>query len=239
MDAKAIRYVREHMNLVRGWLDAEDAMAIIALDAAQKRLEVIGSIAEVGVYCGRTLALLSLLTRWGENAIGIDSFDIGRASESETRAAISLYGHEANTILRVHDSRATSVLPDCRIIHIDGSHEYEACRADLTDYSRWIGDGGVMVIDDYFTRDHLGVAAATLDFLNAPDHGFVPFFASPNKLFLCAATMARRYQKEILLQLDTTILWRVQSIKRHPVLIYRAAIPMEMFEITYRLEEHA
>src|SRR5277367_6047361 len=56
---------------VQGWLSAGACRMITSVDRVQKRLDVKGNVAEIGVHHGRLFILLVLLCREGETGLAI------------------------------------------------------------------------------------------------------------------------------------------------------------------------
>lgn len=49
-------------------------------------------------------------------------------------------------------------------MHIDGDHDYVAVKKDIDKYSKFLTQGGLMILDDY-DKTHQGVRKAVHEFL--------------------------------------------------------------------------
>jgi hypothetical protein len=176
-------------NGVRGWLLREDAWLLEALDAAQRRAGVAGDILEIGTYYGASAIALGYLLAADEELVVCDLF--GLAPDMDPMApTVRLYGATSfradfeRNYARYHDR--PPVIHECasaaldpvalgrrfRIVHIDGSHTYEATRADILLAKQLLVPGGAIVIDDLVSRHFPDVAAAIWEAVMAD--GLVP-----------------------------------------------------------------
>eukprot|EP00747_Dinoflagellata_sp_TGD_P023159 gnl/TRDRNA2_/TRDRNA2_129603_c0_seq1.p1 gnl/TRDRNA2_/TRDRNA2_129603_c0~~gnl/TRDRNA2_/TRDRNA2_129603_c0_seq1.p1 ORF type:complete len:460 (+),score=74.01 gnl/TRDRNA2_/TRDRNA2_129603_c0_seq1:33-1412(+) len=147
---------------------------------------------EVGVHTGQTGIYLldkipSLL--W----VGIDSYPdytegSGDAMFAETSAKLQRYGNRAR-LVRSPSSVAWGVTAggviglepaSLDLIFLDGDHDAESVKKDLSSWSRFLRPGGIMCGHDIFNPVNDGVTDGVLDFLDgkdiilhlAPDHVF-------------------------------------------------------------------
>jgi predicted O-methyltransferase YrrM len=155
----------------QGWM-AEIEVATM-LGFARLIPERLGNMLEVGCWCGRTTAPLSLL---GEIAV-VDLFEGYSGSISTVEIAsqvdrfwknVSDWGNPGNIVIHKGDSHQIlpTLKPDSyRFILVDGDHSTEAAHQDMNDCWRLLSPGGYMFVDD---RDFLSVIPAIRKFLD--DH---------------------------------------------------------------------
>ncbi len=172
----ALEYARHGRQTVPGWFDPEDALAFVAFGRLQRALAVSGSLVEVGAYLGRSAILLGCLAESNEQVFVIDPFEMPAVEDEQRREQARFYStltqsrFEEN-YLRFHRAlptifRGLSVdhLPalegPCRLIHIDGSHQYDAVKGDLAHAIRMGDPDGLIVMDDMVNVHTPGVTAA-------------------------------------------------------------------------------
>ena len=174
VEARIEGYRRE-LETVKGWFSLEDFDAFLAIDLAQRELGIRGPLLEIGCFEGRSTILLGMLARADEDLVVCDLFHI-TADGADPVSHEGYRGFRRETFeknyLRFHDNLPSieaglsSFLPASypgprfRILHVDGSHEYETVCGDLAYTASAAVVGGVVVIDDYRTAHTPGVAAA-------------------------------------------------------------------------------
>ena len=77
-------YIFRRMKGIKGYLDPVDALMISTILAAQSDARFGGSVAEIGVYFGRSFLLMAGLLRPDERAFAADLFDIGTRSDGDS-----------------------------------------------------------------------------------------------------------------------------------------------------------
>ena len=76
MELGAIQdFINGRHDELDGWFFGPDQLAFFELCVLQERLQITGDFCEVGVFKGKSLALLSLLKRDTETLLGFDLFD--------------------------------------------------------------------------------------------------------------------------------------------------------------------
>ena len=149
---------------------------MVAADAWQRGAGVRGDLLEVGAYLGRSSVLLGLLRREGESLHVCDVFDAPapEAFEDERETwypEVALdrflqgYRRFVDADPTVHVGPSEERLPGLpdqsfRIVHIDGSHTFEAVRSDIAQAARLVTRRGIVVFDDIASPHTPGVPAA-------------------------------------------------------------------------------
>jgi hypothetical protein len=109
-----------------------------------------GDTLEIGVWKGKSLALLSLLTKNGK-VIGIDPLEFDQQKEELNYFHQRIFKEaliiEAYSEIAVRD--VLQVTGSLKLLHIDGGHEFRNVILDFLLYSPLVLPGGFIVFDDY------------------------------------------------------------------------------------------
>lgn len=172
----------------------------LALDAYQKERNITGNLFEIGVYHGRVLILLGLMSRGDERIVGLDIFEAlqshnidasgGPTTKEIVDRHLDRYRLSGKTDLIAGDSLFTDftkipALSGVRFAHIDGAHYVDAVVNDLMKTQQLLVPGGIIVVDDFLHVGFPGVNEGCHRFLSSETPRLViPFAAGANKLFL-------------------------------------------------------
>jgi Methyltransferase domain len=195
---------------VSGYTEHSVYTLLTALDDAQQRLDVDGSVAEIGVHHGQLFIALNLLQRPGRRAVAIDVFDdqelnIDHSGEGDLgafRRNVDRWGRPDDVVIHQGDStKVTSEellgLADkrVRLFSVDGGHTAGIVHSDMKLADAVLADGGIIIADDVFNEQWPGVAVGTLRYM---DKGWlVPFCLGFNKTLFAAPDWASLYRKSI------------------------------------------
>ncbi|HEV3233394.1 MAG TPA: class I SAM-dependent methyltransferase [Candidatus Dormibacteraeota bacterium] len=195
IDAKA--YI-DRLDEIPGWFFWTDALIIAGFDTHHKARGIHGNLLEIGAYLGKSAVLMGFLQREPERFIVCDLFSAKGTTEEGARENRQWYqdlsrdAFERN-YLRFHEvlpaivegpsSELNQLGPDSsfRMVHVDGSHTYEVVREDLQTTRRLLGDGGVVIVDDWRQPHTPGVAAATWEAILQTD--LLPICFTDQKLY--------------------------------------------------------
>ena len=196
-------YVANIMPSIPGWLYPPDAFLFQALNHIQKASSITGHLVEIGVFCGKTIGLLSTFCAEGELVYGFDLFtgdaSLERSLDTITKAMgnVDQARLTATNSLTIPDADVRRIVSGpVRFLHVDSGHEYEEALSDMRKFTPLVRDGGVIALDDYYERDFPGVAAATVDFTR--ESGLVPFLSGTLKIFLCRQKDVKPYISALL-----------------------------------------
>lgn len=197
----AARYMLEGgFRGVEGWLSPGAVTATIFIDGWQRQKGVQGNVAEIGIHHGKFFLALKNLCVSAETAIAIDIFEdqslnidrSGRGDRGAFESNIRTHSDGSNiTILQKNslDLRPEDLTggsgPNIRLFSIDGSHTMEHTLSDLELASKTLADGGVIVLDDFYSQDWPGVQEGFHHFMRATQGEFAAVALGDNKLFLC------------------------------------------------------
>jgi hypothetical protein len=202
-------YAMVHVHSVQGWLQAGPRAAIWALLDSQVLDGVAGDVMEIGVFHGRTFALLAASRRPGERAIAVDLFgsEQRRSTFLANMKRLGIYDSQmdlwdmSSEEFAKNPGRA-ALANRIRFLSLDGGHSYETVIVDLKISETALNADGVVAFDDFFNPWYPDVTAALFDYLNGPA-ALTPFalavnFGPPsqgaNKIFLCREPAADRYR---------------------------------------------
>jgi hypothetical protein len=202
-------YIFRRMKSVKGYLDPVDALMISTILAAQSKAKLSGSVAEIGVYFGRSFLLMAGLLQPGERAFAADLFDIGQHPSHESRQLRSFLASgkklgiaiDRNLVhagssreLSGHD--ITSKAGTVRFFNIDGGHLLDDIECDAALAKQTIADYGVLCFDDFCNPEWPEVSLGVFDFLRANPQ-FAPFALSQKKIFICKNGYVEHYKSVI------------------------------------------
>jgi hypothetical protein len=209
-----------------GWFYVPDMLLFAFLGEIQDELGASGDLCEVGVWQGKSLALLNLMRSESERVYGFDLFDDNRQQITEGNLKLVCGERAAVVLVRANSQQCTEIQlrqvmkAPLRFLHIDAGHEFEEALSDLNLFSRFLGDAGIIAVDDYNDRDFPGVCAATHAFLDAGRSSqFAPFAAGHNKLYLCRPAFVERYVRALIEKQPFQARLRLESMYGWPVLL--------------------
>lgn len=182
MTEPAVRsYIDRGRDTVPGWFERVDALLFAAVDRSQRAAGLTGDLMEIGTYMGRSAVLLGYFRRRGERLVVCDPFgNDARLSKDNAAEQTRWYPGLTRqaferTFRRFHsrlpeeivaapsatlEERRDDLAKSFRIIHIDGSHEFEEVQRDIRLSRDLVAEGGMVVFDDVNARHTPGVAAA-------------------------------------------------------------------------------
>ena len=193
--ATAAHYARG-CEQIPGFFYVADFMLFDFILGHQLDSGLAGDLLEIGVYRGKSAILMGCGLRPDERLIACDLFDEVLSHEDlslrhrETYDGLDaaeffgnwdLYHSRRGLDVRVCDSAQLTELPPLRFTHIDGCHNYQCVRGDITLVAKHTGPRGVISLDDYRVAEEPGVAAAISEAVAAGE--LFPFCASDSKLY--------------------------------------------------------
>ena len=170
---------------VEGWLYPYDIRTFCLLSNFQQSSNIQGDICELGVFKGKSLILLNLMSNVTESVYAFDLFDNGLLDE--TKANIALHANvqnlgEVKYIVGASSDYTVNGLKEVfqnslRFLHIDAGHEYHEILQSLYSFAPFVSNQGVIIMDDYQDRNFPGVGPAVHHFCSVySPRRFVPFF---------------------------------------------------------------
>lgn len=239
------KFVNEIASQIEGWFYPLDMAMFGMIEAFQRSLAIGGDIAEIGVWKGKSLALLALLTETSDNIYAMDLFCDDLLELTQSNIAKFVSKQQAGRIQYITGNTSdynTTYLQGLfktklRFLHIDAGHEYHEVLHTLTLVAPFMHDHGIIVMDDYHDREFPGVHAATLDYCYGTTNGlWVPFMAGANKIYLANPVYAKQFQLFLCNEAYFKDTMRLSRIKDSLVLIMQSKLPMKSAVIKHIVE---
>lgn len=229
------RFINEIAPQVEGWFYPLDMMLFGVIEAFHRSISATGNIAEIGVWKGKSLTLLSLLKRPTEHLYAMDLFcdDLLELSQASINKFVpDLHKQNISFVKGNTADYSTEQLRQLfkqklRLLHIDAGHEYHEVLHTLSLTAPFVEDYGIIVMDDYLDREFPGVHSATLDYCYETSKGrWVPFLVGGNKMYLANPVYAKQFQLYLCQEAYFKDSFRLSRIKDSSVLISGSKLPM-------------
>jgi hypothetical protein len=194
-----------------GWFEKPFLQILKAINAYQVEHNIEGNLGEIGVYHGKSLIPLCLLSQENELTLAVDCFDDQQYNYDLSGMGCTFDKFSANIAKYCSDKASNLVVYRCdsskatseeylakvnnkkfRIFSIDGCHRAEETYTDLHNVHQALQEGGVIIIDDYFNKDWPGVSNGVSKYLYECQN-LRPFFIGFNKLLLAHPNYAEIY----------------------------------------------
>lgn len=196
--AEVIAAFQRREHTIPGNLEFLDVVAIATAGQLQTQHGVRADILEIGVYKGKSAVLLGSLLQTDERLVVCDLFGAPATTDANADELQQYYrdlgrvDFERNyltfhTDLPIIHQCPSQLLADrlgdqrFRLVHVDGSHLYDAVRADAETARSRLISGGLTVFDDFRAPHAPGVGAAVWEQV-ATTH-LVPLWVTDAKLY--------------------------------------------------------
>lgn len=158
----------EEFDLLPGWLHPDEGRLLYVLASKQPRGSII---VEVGSYKGKSTCFLvqAISDRGGGEIYAIDPHrgETGTSKKSspswkEFNGNIKKFGfrNQVKAIKKTSALAARGWTRPINLLNIDGLHDYESVRRDLSLWLPHLRDGGIVVCHDAFGPSYPGVMKA-------------------------------------------------------------------------------
>jgi hypothetical protein len=214
MSAAIHRFINRELYRLNGFLHPIDTMVFTAILDYQNRKGWLGGIAEIGVFYGRSLALMVKYLKPGEKAYGADLFDIDEHPGADSDQLLYVKKHlgvdKSNDAVILKKGNSANLKPaditqaigKVRFFSIDGGHELPDILHDGMLAMESLTDEGVIAYDDFFNPQYPDLTVGVLDLLRKHTD-FVSFCSTNNKLYVCKAA----YYDEYFAAMQAAELW--------------------------------
>lgn len=200
------KYIRSDMFRIPGYMHPVDALCYAAVLSYQRTNCLSGSVAEVGVFFGRSFFLMAKSLKPGEKAFAADLFEAGARVDGESlqmrtfRATASRLGIEIDPACLVagpsqalKSSDILAAIGRVRFFSIDGGHAIAQVQADAALASEVIAEYGMLAFDDFGNPAWPEVSLAVFDFLRGNNGAYVPVAITRSKLYVCRSELHSTY----------------------------------------------
>lgn len=167
----------ELLNGIPGWFDEIDRTLFRITLAKSREITGPGDLAELGVFMGKSAALVGDYVGGSEKFTVIDLFESAARDDENVREQKVQYPDLSREVFETNYLLAHSRLPvvvqdfsdrildhvspgSCRFVHVDASHLFEHVVADVASAKQMLCTDGLVVFDDYRSAHTPGVAAA-------------------------------------------------------------------------------
>ncbi|PWB84667.1 MAG: hypothetical protein C3F11_00090, partial [Methylocystaceae bacterium] len=106
-----------------------------------------------------------------------------------------------------------------RIFSVDGGHDAETALSDMLLSERTTCPGGVVLLDDAFNEQWVGVIEAAARYLLQSDHRLVPFLLAGNKMFFTTGPAEADNYRSRMQRALAKASQKVEKFFGYPVLI--------------------
>ena len=188
-------HVHKHAD---GWFSWHAAAIWDFLLRHQRASGIRGDLLELGVFHGKSGAMLSMAAAEGETAILVDIVD--RTEElKRTLSHAPKHAQDATQFVKC-DSQELLGRPEVegrtfRWIHIDTEHTAPALRADLDLAHQVLTDDGVVCLDDIFLWLYPQLTDEMYRYVRAHPDRFSLFLVGYNKAFLARPGQMHAYME--------------------------------------------
>jgi len=178
---------------VEGWFSETSAALFDAFLCFQAARGTRGDFMEIGVFHGKAALLLALHA--GEGDV-IRLLDVSDAAIASTSGLLRQHvGNEIQAVLGPSEAASLDLFPSrsTRLMHIDGDHGLWALHNDLMIADRVMGPDGVVVLDDFFAPQFIGVTIGAIQWLSLHPQSFEMILVGFNKAYLVRPRVALEY----------------------------------------------
>ena len=158
----------ESPKMIRRELGFHDEVRLLAYIAYVTR-NVPGDFLEIGVWKGKSLALIRDFCEPNKRVIGIDPLSLPGQLEDFTYFQNALL-KDVNFIQGFSEQslgRLLAVTNKLSVIHIDGGHLFNNVVTDFFLYDRLLSPGGIIVFDDYSDSQNSPEVKIAVDYLTS------------------------------------------------------------------------
>jgi predicted O-methyltransferase YrrM len=176
----------------------------------QREWRIGGDLMEIGVYYGKSAALMAMHTQKEEEIFLVDPSD----AVHQARATVESIKREKVTVLTYKSSDprvwnlATTRARTLRWIHIDGDHKAETVQNDILLAMTLLNDDGIICVDDFFNSRYPGLTYAVCIFLEQHRNELQMFLCGFNKAYLVRPTQLHRHLQAVRNKLGTGLATR-------------------------------
>jgi predicted O-methyltransferase YrrM len=195
------------IDAIEGWLDRESAALMDFMLETQDLIHTPGlGLLEVGVWKGRSAALMAAHLRSGEDLVLVDAWLKKDEIVANLSAAMAQRFSPQSVKLFQGTSRElgtdVGLIRRFRFVHIDGEHTGAGLRADLSLARKITEPTGLIAIDDIFHPMYPHLAKEMFTFLSTEARDLVCVMLGFNKAYLCQSRFLDAYSDIIFQRIN-------------------------------------
>jgi len=174
---------REIAASIEGMLSPFSMAAMDSLLTFQAERAVRGDMVELGVYRGKSAAILARRLSAGERLHLYDIADyFDREALARTDANLLFNIGSTLDLTRGHFRDRKRAIRFC---HIDASHMFEPTMHEMALADYMLADDGILCLDDYTNLNYSQILAATFKYLFTRSTNLTMFMVTDEKAYLC------------------------------------------------------
>ncbi|MDX3928349.1 MAG: class I SAM-dependent methyltransferase [Shinella sp.] len=210
MPSNLRKFIFHDVQKIEGYIDPPDALVFLALLECQKANDLIGGIAEIGVFYGRSYFLLRKIVEPEKDVLAIDLFDLGKNRNGvsdqyrrflENGRRLGLPVDESRVIIGDSTKLAAKTIVDkigrIRFFSIDGGHALSTVASDSLLAQSTLADHGIIAFDDTFNPAWPEVTVGVADFLRDRTPMYTVFCVTKYKTYICKSQFHDLYRTAI------------------------------------------
>ncbi len=217
------KFIFHDLQAIDGYIDPPDALVFLAILEHQAASGLGGSVAEIGVYYGRSYFLFRRICGDEERIVAIDLFDVdehtggseqyarfvenGRRLGLPVREDLVIKGD--STLLDPHALAAKA--GPIRFFSIDGGHMLHHVASDSALAAETLADHGIIAFDDTFNPTWPEVTVGVGDFLREQRGEFAVFCITKYKTYVCRRAFHADYCAAIAASADLSAFEHVET----------------------------
>ncbi len=243
------KFIFRDLRRVKGYLDPADALVFLSILQGQEQKKYSGSMAEIGIYYGRSFFLLRKMARLAERVLGIDLFNIGETKDGmpaqmheflENGKKIGLPVERDQIIIgdstKLTADDVLNRVGPVRFFSVDGGHALHHVQADSRLARDSLAEFGVIAFDDSFNPEWPEVTVAIIDFLRGNAEKYSAFCVTNKKTYICNQAYFDFY-KDLILRSPHLKVFKVAEVMVLGTCAVRVHHPIErriIYEILVR-----
>lgn len=230
-------YNTEIDKKVTGWMYPLDLIVFYYLFS--KVIQSNGDVCELGVAYGKSAIGLSLLKKSEDNLYLYDSFP-AEITPEHAKNLVDTYGINENIIWNICDlyEKKYTEIPfknKLKFLHIDAGHEHTQVLFDLSNFSRFVLDDGIISVDDFNDPEWPGINTSITEFILSDEGKDWRIFAiGQNKAYLCKKqnfySMRNSLVENVISQIGG-VPFAFHEIMTYNVVIFNSNRPMKYEEV--------
>jgi hypothetical protein len=198
-DSSPYGQLREAFHRTEGWCDPLSLPVWDAMLIHQRAAGVRGHLLEIGVYRGKSAALLAAHLDPGAERLFLVDPTMDAEAVRQTLVRVRPAADRALVFVlepsaRVLDGQAGAARGQFRWIHIDGSHAFACVSEDLASAHELLAEDGVVVLDDFFSIEYPHLTEAVFRYLAQNPTHFSLFLLAGRKGYLARPRGAPHYR---------------------------------------------